>query len=83
MFKNPLEIVMGLIKKNQPSKQKTYVRIHVASTHMIQSFNDQKDRFKYSLYTTAQNDCIYTCTKCIYLFKKSIIFHKFFFEITN
>lgn len=23
MFKNPLEIVMGLIKKNQPSKQKT------------------------------------------------------------
>lgn len=33
---------MGLIKKNQQSKQKTYVRIHVASTHIIQSFNDQK-----------------------------------------
>lgn len=33
---------MGLIKKNQPSKQITYVRIHVASTHLMQSFNDQK-----------------------------------------
>lgn len=41
MFKNPLEIVMGLIKKIS-RVNKILVRIHVASTHMIQSFNDQK-----------------------------------------
>lgn len=47
------------------------MRIHVASTHMIQSFNDQKDRFKYSLYTTAQNDYIYIHVQNVYIHLKN------------
>lgn len=41
MFKNPLEIVMGLIRKISQVNKKL-VRIHVASTLMIQSFDDKK-----------------------------------------
>lgn len=43
MFKNPLEIVMGLnLIKKISQVIKKLVRIHVASTHMIQSFDDKK-----------------------------------------